>query len=179
MILLAFVAGCAIVLPVPLFIVPCLGMGFLLWQYPVKPTLILFALGICVTFIHQWLHAPLATPNQNTLHKANLVGEIIHLPRYRQNKLSFDIRVQQLNKKSVSFIARLSCYRQCPQVTIGDLVSLQATLKKPHGYQNPGSFLFEQWAWANHIDRIGSFYPKSVTTHPFKKSKNFLTRFSV
>ena len=162
MILLAFAAGCAIALPVPLIIFPCLCIGGLLWQYPVRPTFILCTIGMCVTLCHQWLYAPTALPNQTTLYKANLIGEIIHLPRYKENKLSFDMSVQQLNGQSVSFIVRLSCYQQCPKVTAGDYISLQATLRRPRGYLNPGSFLFQQWAWSNHIDRIGSFYPQSL-----------------
>lgn len=171
MILLAFAAACALALPVPvwLLIFPCLMIGYLLWQYPFKPVMFLCVMGVFVTLCHQWLSDPIGLPNKHTIYRAKIFGEIIYLPRYRQNKLSIDVKVQRLNNQNVSFVARLTCYHKCPKITIGDVISLKANLKKPRGFKNSGSFLFEQWAWSHHIDRIGSFNPKSLSILGQKK----------
>ncbi|WP_367605467.1 DNA internalization-related competence protein ComEC/Rec2 [Legionella sp. W05-934-2] len=149
-------------LPAQHYFIPYFLLGYLLWQYSLKPTLLLFILGMGTTLFHQWLTAANGLPSSSIIRNVPIKGRIIHVPNYSLQKSVVDIKLESLDFKKVSARIRLSCYFHCPPLQIGDMVAMKATLKKPHDLKNPGSFSFQQWAWAHHIDRLGSFQPSTV-----------------
>lgn len=119
---------------------------------------VLAAIAWCL--IHQgWIHER-NLPNIAVIPNALVEGTITSIPTRTRDKTQFQFLIKRLNHQSVTTRALISCYQSCPHSRAGDYWRFQVKLRKPKNLANPGSFDYEGWLKARHIDWIGSIQNK-------------------
>ncbi|MDF1678879.1 MAG: DNA internalization-related competence protein ComEC/Rec2 [Legionellaceae bacterium] len=123
-----------------------------------RPRFLLCAV-FCLGFMWAWIHmlyvSPKGMPKYPVISSAMLTGSIISVPVVTPEKTQFELNVLSLNGKKVSGRALLSCYEDCPLVSVGELWQLEAKLKQPQNLGNPGGFNLVRALRARHIEWVG------------------------
>lgn len=100
----------------------------------------------------------------------NIIGKISDLPKISNNKATFIFKVEQPFNAKV----KLSWYgKNLPALQANDQWHLRVTLKRNNGYQNLGSFDYEQWLFYKQIDATG--YVRNSINNKLIKSNNSLS----
>lgn len=81
-------------------------------------------------------------------------GYILDLPERQDARVGFDFVVTQ-SAEGIPAKVHLNWYGPDVRLRAGQAFELTVKLKPPHGYQNPGSFDYEAWQFANHIGATG------------------------
>lgn len=136
------------------FILPFLG--FCIWFMMPKTRIILFLIaGFGYAQLHEYNEAPKGMPQTPTITNAIIEGTIISIPIRGPYKTQFTMNVDTLNGKPVFAIAQIAWYNKAPMVHAKERWRLKVKLKKPHNFQNPGSYDYEQSLKTKHIQWTG------------------------
>ena len=86
-------------------------------------------------------------------------GRVASLPEQRDESVRFLFSIDRLTldgePQAYRGLARLSWYRQPPQLRAGERWRLALRLKPPHGFVNPGGFDYERWLFQQGISVTG------------------------
>lgn len=118
--------------------------------------LVWFLLAIAWGALHQVWVTPKHMPDNSVSKEINLRGYIASIPINTLYKTQFLFHVSSLNHKKADAIVQLSCYKNCPSLSIGEFYQLKAKLQQPHNLSNPGGFDYVAWLHAHHIYWTGS-----------------------
>jgi len=112
-----------------------------------------------------WAHAQvcevLCEPFPESLVGTTVVaeGRVASLPEQRDDSVRFLFRIDRVTRDGEPLryqgLARLSWYRQPPQLHAGERWRLALRLKPPHGFVNPGGFDYERWLFQQGISATG------------------------
>ncbi|MGQ3891030.1 DNA internalization-related competence protein ComEC/Rec2 [Legionella sp. CNM-4043-24] len=117
--------------------------------------LLWFAAAILWVLLHQWWVSDRAMPDTDLIPKARVTGRIASLPVVRDGSVQFGLSVSRLNADPVQARVLLSCYRHCPEFSIGQRWRLQVKLKKARAAGNPGQFDYRRMLSARHVHWTG------------------------
>lgn len=130
----------------------CLAAMALLWLSRPNWQMLLFALiGLLLGLGHQWLIAPEAMPQQAVAQTVQLVGHIQEAPRLQADKAQFVFQISQCNGQPARARILLNWYQHPPPLKLGQQWRLQAKIKRPRAYRNPGSTNYPLQLSARHL----------------------------
>lgn len=127
-------------------------------------------------FIHQQQRSQLDLSQKTTI---TLQLEIIELPHYKTNSISFIAKPIKIIKAPETFDwlrlnrIKLSWYYPIYTLKAGQIWQMQVKIQPPHGYQNGAGFDYERWLFANRISATGyvvdnaSLKLQGVASHHF------------
>ncbi|HEC16078.1 MAG TPA: DNA internalization-related competence protein ComEC/Rec2 [Sedimenticola sp.] len=120
---------------------------------------VFFGLGFLWALLHaHWLLSGSLAPALEGK-DLDLEGVVVSLPEQRGRRLRFLFEVQGLRYEGVEYpgpgLVRLSWYRDAPALRVGERWRLQARLRRPHGFMNPGGFDYEGWLFRQGIRATG------------------------
>lgn len=88
-----------------------------------------------------------------------LTGRVAGIPERDGERLRFLFDVERLEHRGRTYPSpgrvRLSWYHDAPEVASGEPWRLQARLKRPRGFANPGGFDYERWLFSQGIRATG------------------------
>ena len=158
----AFIAGATVVQFCPsieAIQISVLIVGFSVLSFYSKKFYLIPVLGFCLGF--SWVAynamAQIRDSFPHELEKQSVLvkGKILGLPKYADNNISFDFKVEELwfekKLRLQNIKTRLSCYH-CPlNVKPAEEWQFLVKLKKPHGFASWGSFDYEKYLFRHHI----------------------------
>ncbi len=159
----AFVAGVLLLqfqagLPA-LWWILSLPLLFWAWRLAWLRLLVLGCLGFLWALVHA--HGLQAGALDPLLEGEDLLveGVVASLPEQQGLRTRFRFEVETLRHRDVlrlvSGTARLSWYREAPQLKVGERWQLLVRLRRPHGFMNPGGFDYEGWLFREGIHATG------------------------
>lgn len=92
-----------------------------------------------------------------------LTGVVAGFPVPAPGQITFAFAVAEPHPPAVPSRVRLTWYDP-PAVAAGDVLTLTARLRPPHGARNPGGFDYEQWLWVNAYGATG--YVRAAAAGP-------------
>lgn len=132
----------------------------ILFYFRPKPALLLyFLLGICWAALHNVFIAPQQSLQNAGRKQAIITGEISSIPLKTPVKTQFDFELRTINHEAMAGKVRLSCYKDCPDVSAGQVWQFKVKLKKPQNLGNPGGFDYVNSLKVHHIEWIGYIKP--------------------
>ncbi len=146
-------------LPNSLLLLPLLALAVPVWRRPRLRLLLWLSAGAAWAVLHGWhtLGHGLAPALEGA--DVSLVGCVASLPEHQPNRTRFLLEVRQMwhDEMPVSSPGRvrLSWYGERPRLVAGQCWRLQARLKRPHGFMNPGGFDYEAWLFSQGIRATG------------------------
>lgn len=107
-------------------------------------------------------HSVLAHKLEPALEGVEIVvqGRVVSLPAVSDHSIQFELDVEEVwdsagaRRQSPGRI-RLNWYRPYGDISAGDTLRLGVSLKRPHGYMNPGGFDYEAWLFQKRIRATG------------------------
>lgn len=120
-----------------------------------------FVFAICIGYLHAYLNTTHGMPNSAIYPRAKLFGKISSIPIVHENYIQFEFQAEQLENHRVRAKILLYCYKDCPDLRVGQQWVLIAKLKKPRNLGNPGSFNYVKWLLTRHIEWTGNVFPQS------------------
>ena len=128
-----------------------------------------FQLLLIFATVFLWASFQLALQRQQGLTDAfdgevvELSGRIVDIVEQRKNSIRFLLEVDEIQgyTQTLPDKIRLSWYRSSLLPQPGERWHLQAKLRQPSGFQNPGGFDYERWLFVNGIGATG-YVKKSV-----------------
>lgn len=125
-------------------------------------------LSFLLAFSYALWHQNGIVPQELSFGNVTIKGHVVAVLKNNPDKIQFRFAIDSLNGKPASFLVLLSWYQNAPALQTGEAWQLRVKLKKPHNYNNPGGFDYEQWLSSRHIASAG--YVKGGTLLP--KDKN-------
>lgn len=129
------------------------------WRYPRYRLVFLVISGCLWAIFRAGLILTHAVDPRWEAEDVVLEGLIASVPEQTERGLRFELLVESLNHegKSQDFPVRvvLSWFSKSASVRPGERWRLQARLKRPHGFVNPGGFDYEGWLFQRRIRATG------------------------
>ena len=112
-------------------------------------------------WIQQVMDTQLAADFDNRI--VRISGVIADIPRTKTGSVRFLLKPDFIEGYGRPYpeIISLSWYRTRQVVNVGERWQLEAKLRIPSGYQNPGGFDYERWLFVNGIGALGYVKPTS------------------
>ena len=118
-----------------------------------------FLAAILWTILHQWWVSDQGMPDVMLIPKADLQGYVASIPTKTSHKTQFQFEAVRLNGQHTRARLLLSCYKNCPDMSVGHYWHLRAKLRRPQNLANPGAFNYVAWLSARHIYWTGAITP--------------------
>ena len=135
---------------------PLIALGFRFrWLWP----LIFLTLGCAWAVFKASLLLTQALPHELERKELLVDGVISSLVQRNERYMKFTVDVESLRHRSHTYsppkTIRLHWYQPDKDVQIGQVWHFRVRLKRPHGFQNPGGFDYEQWLFRHGIRATG------------------------
>lgn len=132
-----------------------------------KPqTILFFCAGIGIALVHDYQVKPRNFPDVPVIACAEMEGTIASIPLKKRNKTQFNFTVETLNHKPAHGLVQLAWYNHPPTLHAGQHLILQAKLKKPRNYVNPGSDNYVQILASKHLYWAGYVKSAKISSSP-------------
>lgn len=139
-------------------VLPLIGLA-LLYINPRATLIIFFGAGMLLVIVHQWSVRAQGMPDTSVIPTATLEGSIVSIPVIQAHKTQFTFAVERLNGQKVQALVQLAWYNHAPVVHAGERWQLSAKLKRPHNFNNPGSYDYSNTLATKHIQWAGYIRP--------------------
>lgn len=167
---LCFFAGISLIYHKALYALSLIAL--LLFFRPKLSYVFTILLAMLCALGHDWLVTSKHFPKSQVVPHAKLTGIVSSIPNQTAQSLQFEFKVTSLSGHPAKAHVMLRCYRACPQVSLGEMWSVETKLRKPQNYGNPGSFDLVSLYKAKHIDWLGTVDAKHMTyiknTHGYR-----------
>ena len=140
------------------------GAGFIVLYYPLAKYISIALLGVLwINYAELNVQSPeLFAHDFSLIEQRNfsVKGEIVNIPRNRQDKQAFTFKATELNDNPLShpILLRLSWKNALQALQQGQKWHLNLRLKPAHGYGNVGGFNYRTWLRHQHIAYTGYVY---------------------
>ena len=138
-----------------------LAVLFIFYVTPRYQIILLFIMGILISWAHQWLVLPKGIPDIPVIPQALLQGTIASIPLKNSHKTQFSFAIERINDHPAQGLMQLAWYNNAPPLHTGQRWQLSAKIKKPRNFLNPGSSDYATTLKARHISWTGYIRSKN------------------
>lgn len=149
---------------------------FLLFFISIRYYLIVsFVLGLAFACMHLYLITPKNMPELEVLPQVQIEGSIVSMPAQNTDKTQFVLAIDRLDQHPVQGLVLLNWYNNKIPMYSGQHWRFTVKLKRPHNFQNPGSYDYAGFLATKHIYWTGYILkPKPVLLKPAPEDFSWL-----